>query len=202
MGNQFNFDLISKYMYYQFSALKTEFEDKYKYIIEENEKLKENCLKLEKEIENIKEDNKVIKSAYHLIKEENQKIIKENNEMKNKIQKLEKNIYEEKNEINNINTNDNNKILSIKEEDKFNFIKQSIEEKINKKIHDIKKLYQATIDGGDAEIFHKKCDNIPNTLVLIESKGNRKFGGFASECWGKFKRDKNCFLFSRDKNKI
>ena len=96
-GKPINFDLISKYMYYQFSALKTEFEDKYKYIIEENEKLKENCLKLEKEIENIIEDNKVIKSAYHLIKEENQKIIKENNEMKNKIQKLEKNIYEEKN---------------------------------------------------------------------------------------------------------
>ena len=55
--------------------------------------------------------------------------------------------------------------------------KEAIEqhERINKRILDIKKLYQASIDGGDAEIFHKKCDSIPNTLVLIESNDNRKW---------------------------
>ena len=33
----------------------------------------------------------------------------------------------------------------------------------------IKKLYQATIDGGYPSFFHKKCNNIPNTLVLYKS---------------------------------
>jgi hypothetical protein len=73
-----------------------------------------------------------------------------------------------------------------------------------KNIKEIKKLYQATVDGGSGEIFHKKCDNIPNTLVLIESAGNRRFGGFASECWksNEWDNDSKCFLFSLDKKNI
>ena len=54
---------------------------------------------------------------------------------------------------------------------------------MNKKIKKLKKLYQATNDGGDSEIFHKKCDNIPNTLALIKSEGQRRFGGFTSIPW-------------------
>ena len=76
---------------------------------------------------------------------------------------------------------------------------------MNTDIKNIKKIYQATKDGGDAETFHKKCDNIPNTLVLYKSAGNRRFGGFASECWkatNNYIADKNCFLFSLDKKKI
>ena len=81
----------------------------------------------------------------------------------------------------------------------------AIKERMNKKVKEIKKLYQATIDGGEPEIFHKKCDNIANTLVLYKTEGNRRFGAFASECWDQssnYKIDKNCFLFSIDKNKI
>ena len=54
---------------------------------------------------------------------------------------------------------------------------------MNKKIKEIKKLYQASLDGGEPSIFHKKCDNIPNTLVLYKTKGNRRFEGYVSECW-------------------
>ena len=61
------------------------------------------------------------------------------------------------------------------------------------------------MDGGDAVKFHSKCDNIPNTLTIIKSKGNRRFGGFTSKTWESevtFKKDKKAFLFSLDKNKI
>ena len=56
-------------------------------------------------------------------------------------------------------------------------------------------------------LFLSECDNISNTLVIIKSAGNRRFGGFASEIWesptsAKFKDDKNSFLFSLDKQKI
>ena len=76
---------------------------------------------------------------------------------------------------------------------------------MNKKIKEIKKLYQASLDGGEPSIFHKKCDNIPNTLVLYKTKGNRRFGGYVSECWkskGKFILDEKCFLFSLDREKF
>ena len=40
---------------------------------------------------------------------------------------------------------------------------------------------------------------------MYKSAGNRRFGGFASECWKAIDNaitDKNCFLFSLDKKKI
>ena len=76
---------------------------------------------------------------------------------------------------------------------------------MKKNIKNNQKIYQASKDGDTPEIFHTKCDNINNTLVLYKSEGNRKFGGFASECWNsknKSLTDKNCFLFSLDKKKI
>ena len=90
-------------------------------------------------------------------------------------------------------------------EEEFDFIKKEIEEKNNSKIKQIKKIYQATTDGGEPKVFHNKCDGIKNTLVLYESKGKRRFGGFASEFWesnDEEKSDKNCFLYSLDSKKI
>ena len=77
---------------------------------------------------------------------------------------------------------------------------------MNKEIKEIKKLYQATVDGGEPSIFHQKCDNIPNTLTFIKSSGNKRFGGFTSRVWnskkGGYKQDDNAFVFSIDKQKI
>ena len=86
-------------------------------------------------------------------------------------------------------------------------IEKAIKERMKKEIKEIKKLYQATIDGGEPSVFHLKCDNVPNTLTLIKSEGNRRFGGFTSLTWEspksyKYKDDKNAFLFSLDKKKI
>ena len=85
-------------------------------------------------------------------------------------------------ELNKTVENRKEKMISIKEnllksmfnsliikDDEKNMIFREIENKMNKKIKEIKKLYQATKDGGDPINFHSKCDNIPNTLVLISS---------------------------------
>ena len=93
----------------------------------------------------------------------------------------------------------------IMKNEEFDMIKNAIENRINKKIKEVRKLYQATIDGSEISDFHKKCDNIPNTLTIIKSAGNRRFGGFTSNTWEsnlKYKDDKNAFLFSIDKKKI
>ena len=90
-------------------------------------------------------------------------------------------------------------------ENEFNLINLAIKSRLNKDIKELKKLYQATIDGDGAINFHSKCDNIPNTLVIIKSAGNRRFGGFTTQTWdssNKYKDDKNAFLFSLDKQKI
>ena len=82
--------------------------------------------------------------------------------------------------------------------EEFDIIKNAIENRINKKIKELRKLYQATIDGGEASNFHLKCDDIPNTLTIIKSAGNRRFGGFTSNTWEssyKFKDEKNAFYF-------
>ena len=65
---------------------------------------------------------------------------------------------------------------------------------MDKKINELKKLYQATIDGGEPLNFHLNCDNIPNTLILIKSEGLRRFGGFTQIPW---KTDENC-IFIQD----
>ena len=71
----------------------------------------------------------------------------------------------------------------IMEPDEEDFIFSEIEKRMNKLIKGLHKLYKATIDGGDSIYFHKKCDNIINTLVLIKSEGERRFGGFTPLPW-------------------
>ena len=89
------------------------------------------------------------------------------------------------------------------EKNEFDMINNAINEKMNKKIKELKQIYQATKNGGDSDSFHKLCDGISNHLVLYKSAGNRRFGGFTSQNQ-KSKRvpDKNCFLFSLDRKKI
>ncbi len=87
-------------------------------------------------------------------------------------------------------------------------LKDGTNDKNGKKIiKKVKKLYQATIDGANPKTFHLKCDYIPNTLVLIKSKG-RRFGGFTPISWkpenGIYIKDTEMktFVFSLDNKKI
>jgi len=139
------------------------------------------------------------------------KIIIENKELKKRIEILENEMKEIKKILNldfNINRIKIGNKSVIMKENEFDLIHLAIKSRLNKKVKELKKLYQATIDGDSALNFHSRCDNIPNTLVLIKSAGNRRFGGFTSAQWssssssGEWKDDPNAFLFSLDKQKI
>ena len=173
--------------------------DMLKQIIDLNNRLK----KVESDYTELKEENKSLKEENKIVKENNIKMLKY-------IESIKKEIVELKNTDENklkFSSNKSNMKInsSIMKEGEFGNIKSTIEEKMNLKIKEIKKIFQATVDGGEPNDFFNKCCGIKNTLVLYESVGNRRFGGFASESWGDIydeKPDKNCFLFSLDKNKI
>ena len=66
-------------------------------------------------------------------------------------------------------------------------------------------LYKATIDSDKASVFHNKCDIATNSLVLVKSGNNKRFGGYTSQSWegnSIEKKDENAFVFSLDKMKI
>ena len=65
--------------------------------------------------------------------------------------------------------------------------------------------YRATKDGEKVLDFHKKCDNIPRTLVIIKTIKGIKYGGYTEQTWqneneknGEFKVDNQAFIFSLD----
>ena len=75
--------------------------------------------------------------------------------------------------------------------------------KENKKII-INLLYKASADGDKASVFHEKCDNAKNTIVLVETKDGMRFGGYTTCSWSGNCVDKNdpeAFIFSFDKMK-
>ena len=84
-------------------------------------------------------------------------------------------------------------------------IKEAIKTRLNKEVKGIQKLYQATVNGDSAESFHRKCDNVSNTLILVSAEGGRRFGGFTTIQWNHqnlYINDQNAFLFSLDRMKI
>ena len=213
---QINFELIAQDLYKKILILNENFknlENNYKNIIDNNKIMKEEIKTIKEENMNIKKENNNIKEEIKTIKEENMNIKQENKTIKERLNNIENKLNSLDKEIipNKINNNINDKILKVSidsrimERDEFDMIYPEIKKRMNKEIKEIKKLYQATVDGGESSIFHKKCDGVPNTLVLYKSAGNRRFGGFTSLCWqskGINFLDKNCFLFSLDKKKI
>ena len=80
-------------------------------------------------------------------------------------------------------------------------------EKINKNNNQItlNLLYKATADSDEAEVFHRKCDEAKNSIVLIETDKGKRFGGYTSVNWkgkGLNKKDKNSFVFSLDNMEV
>jgi len=187
----------------------------------ENKELKE---KQNKEINNLREKDKENENEINRLKEkieiQNKEInnlkdkLNEINELKEKIEIKNKELnYLKENGINNLKKEikllfENDRSLIMKDDER-SLIFSEIEKKMNKKLKKMRKLYQATVDGGDAINFHSKCDNIENTLVLIKSEGNRRFGGFTPIPWkseevNKYKEDPSLrtFVFSLDNKKI
>ena len=177
-----------------------------------------------KEIKVLKEEIKSISNEINNIKEENKKLVEQNKSYQeqlnliNNMKEINKKLDEENkttigeiNEIKKLLKPINKRVDGIynrtflMDMNELDMLKEEIMKKTNKKIKTLKKIYQATIDGGDTSSFHSNCDNIPNTLILIRSAGYRRFGGFTTEMWdtsGKYKDDRKSFLFSLDKRKI
>jgi len=160
--------------------------------------LKEEVKNLKKGVNiNLEKENKELKNSIEQLKNENINLKNEIKEIKKILEPINKKFQEDKIIINSKSV--------IMKENEFNLINLAIKSRLNKDIKELKKLYQATIDGDGVINFHSKCDNIPNTLVLIKSAGNRRFGGFTTQTWdssGNYKDDKNAFLFSLDKQRI
>ena len=70
--------------------------------------------------------------------------------------------------------------------------------------------YDAKKNGDDKESFHKYCDNISPSLLIIKTESNYIFGGFTFGKWEliqndeiKYGEDNKAFLFSlNNKEKI
>ena len=66
-------------------------------------------------------------------------------------------------------------------------------------------LYKATRDGFQANAFHARCDNIPNTVTVISNNLNYIFGGYTAARWSstaKWIADPTAFIFSLRRNGI
>ena len=159
-------------------------------------------LKLCEIIKNIKKEKS--KSDINIIKElENQK--NEINVLKSEIKTLNemindlKNVYDILEQINFYSSS----ILKNKEE--IDLLKSAIKERLGKDIKYFKRLYKASTDGEDPSKFHKLCDNISPTLLLVETPNGKKFGGYTTCTWCMNKggkKDGKTFLFSFDEKKM
>ena len=192
------------------------------FYITQNNKTEKIPLKLIYETEFI--SNKENKKNYNdiLIEIEKEIIImaKEQENMKNKVDR----ILSEFEDINDKNDNETNNSKSqiyfnerklknyikssiLKTQEEYNLIKNKLLSKrksqICKNINN-KLLYKASKDSDKVNIFHQKCDNKKNTIILIETDKGNKFGGFTTQTWegNTNKKDENAFLFSLDKLKI
>jgi hypothetical protein len=62
-------------------------------------------------------------------------------------------------------------------------------------------LYRGSVDGFNAAEFHRKCDFQGPTITIVESAGNRRFGGYCPVDWkseGEWVYNTQSFLFSLD----
>ena len=177
-------------------------------------------LQIEKKIKNnnTQQDN---------FNEMNNANIHHNNNEKDEEEKFDENNNEEQNEnehnIGFISPVENNNLLfaessiiSLSELEKrkeLNLLQNWLDSWINQGRHDqpptpysTKLIFSSEKEDDKASSFHKNCDNIAPTLILIETKEGFRYGGFTTQKWESpeqsiFKNDKNAFIFSLDTEK-
>ena len=167
--------------------------------VDENTKMKiiwYNLLNLFQE----KEDN-------YKIKEEKDIIIEQLKQEANKLQDLKnqkmKMFLEDSNNRNGLKKS---QILTEKNIKDFDFVRDRLKENNENKKLDFEMLYSAKKNGDTSFKFHELCDNQNNTLIIIKTKTDNIFGGFARKTWNSMetgrKKDNKSFLFSLRKKKI
>lgn len=76
--------------------------------------------------------------------------------------------------------------------------------KLLNKPKNVQLLYRGSENGFTAATFHQKCDNIPNTLVLVRTEFGKTIGGFTQYTWNAVgnslvkEAGKHSFIFSLD----
>ena len=116
-----------------------------------------------------------------LKKNSQDKIIKE---LKNEISEIKKYYLVNKRNFFNLYS-------GIIKKDEIELIEKEIIENLNKRINDFKLLYRASRDGFEAQNFHKKCDGQSNTLTLVKTISQIRFGGFTENYWDNNSGNKN-----------
>ena len=92
----------------------------------------------------------------------------------------------------------------VKNKEEASFLMETIKAKVNKVPKNSNLLFSTNNENDDdsAQTFHEKCDDVKNTLILIQATNGRRFGGFTTQTWndnnGSFKEDQKAFLFSLD----
>ena len=144
----------------------------------------------EEEIKNLMEEL----NAYRIKAQENEMLKKHIEELEYQIQMIQERQEEEDvKEVKGDIIHDMNELEMITK--KIN--------KENKRII-INLLYKASADSDSASVFHEKCDGANNTIVLVETKDGKRFGGYTTKSWkGNCveKPDPDAFIFSFDKMK-
>ena len=162
-------------------------------LIKENNSLKNSQTKSqpnEEEINNLMEEL----NSYRIKAQENELLKKQLEDLQYQIQMMqERQEDEDVKEVKGDIIHDMNELEMITK--KIN--------KENKRII-INLLYKASADSDSAAVFHEKCDSANNTIVLVETKDGKRFGGYTTCNWSGNCVDKNdpeAFIFSFDKMK-
>ena len=179
------------------------------------EDMKNNYTIINNEIESIKNENNLLKNSVddqrnggnneemiNKLMEENKLKTEENESLKKQIEELQYQLQMGQDRQEEDEQGKEVKGDIIHDISELEMITKKIN-KENKKII-INLLYKASVDGDLASAFHEKCDQAENTIVLVETKNGKRFGGFTTCSWSGNCVDKNdpeAFIFSFDKMK-
>ena len=162
-------------------------------LINEINMLKSNQQKLNNNEEEIKHLMEEL-DAYKIKAQENDLLKKKIEEMEYQIQVMQE--HQEEDDVKEVKGD------IIHDMNELEMITKKIN-KENKRII-INLLYKASADSDSAAVFHNKCDEANNTIVLVETKDGKRFGGYTTKSWkGNCveKPDPEAFIFSFDKMK-
>jgi len=165
------------------------------------------------EIIKLEKANNILKNEINQLKQEKSKLNKNNISFENKYKDISNtlNIYipylkrlkqDYKDKYKYKSFNESSSIIN-NEISKQNIIIRWIKSKTNKNSIHFELLFKMSINGNSAHDFHKYCDNMGPTLILIKTTKDKIFGGFTPLNWKeenqkgvKYDENNETFIFS------
>ena len=177
-------------------------------LVNENIILKNQIIDLNKQLNELYLTNQKFSNNLQNLKSQTDSMLNQQQEvedLKTINEQLNNENIDLKNKLFQTNINDSYIIRGdiIKNQKELEFLTQKISQ--NYKSLTLNLIYKASVDSDKAEVFHYKCNLAQNSLVLVETDKNARFGGFTTCNWGgncELKMDKNAFVFSLNKFKI